>query len=250
MHTGNSSRKKLIVLATAVAAVAGLAWYVQGRFSLEELVAHEHRLRERIALQPARAFLAGLVIYSLVSLIPGTSGKSIIFGWLYGFWQGVALIILGLTAAAMMSFSLSRHVFREQIERRYARFLALLNKHLRREGAFYLLTLRMAHAPYSIINLGSGASRVHPWTFCWTTMAGLLPGTAVFAYIGIQLPSLRELSTKGAGSLVDPRLFAALALSATLPFLFRWGVSHFGIPGDRNRRSRDSASEPSPPQDP
>jgi hypothetical protein len=43
MHTGNSSRKKLIVLATAVAAVAGLAWFVQGRFSLEELVAHEHR---------------------------------------------------------------------------------------------------------------------------------------------------------------------------------------------------------------
>lgn len=243
----NRGEKKLFVFAIAVVVLAALAWWMKNHVSLEELVAHESRLRERITLQPWWSFVVGLGIYAVVSLIPGTSGKSVIFGWLFGFWQGVVLVLLGLTAAAMSSFSLSRYVFRDHIERRYGSFLALLNKHLDKEGAFYLLTLRMAHAPYSIINLGSGASRVGSWTFCWTTMLGLLPGTAVFVYAGINLPSLRELSSQGAGSLVDPRLIGALALSATLPFLFRWCVSHFGIPGDRGRGSRGTVDhQPEP----
>ena len=243
----DQGRRKFVVLAVVVAALGVLAWWMRNHVSLDELIAHEIRLRERITHQPGRSFLAGLGIYAVVSLVPGTSGKSIIFGWLFGFWQALVLVILGLTAAALTTFSLSRYVFRDRIERRYGSFLTLLNKHLDKEGAFYLLTLRMAHAPYSIINLGSGASRVGWWTFCWTTMVGLLPGTAVFVYAGISLPSLRELASQGPGSLVDPRLVGAMALSATLPFLFRWCVSHFGMPGDRKARHRTDQPTALPP---
>ena len=75
--------------------------------------------------------------------------------------------------------------------------LSLMNRHIEKEGAFYLLTLRMAHAPYSIVNPVSGASRVPMWTFVWTTAIGLLPGTAVWAYVGVRLPSLRDLANSG-----------------------------------------------------
>ena len=129
-------------------------------------------------------FVVGFCIYTVLALVPGTGGKAIVYGWLFGFWQAVTIVTVGLTIAAMAIFFLSRYLFRESIERRYTDFLALMNKHLEKEGAFYLVTLRMAHAPFSIVNPVSGASRVRTWTFFWTTVVGLLPANAIWVYVG------------------------------------------------------------------
>lgn len=230
-------KRRIFILLLAVSIIAALAWYLKTQTTLEELVVRERQVRESIAIAPWRSFVIGLGIYSVVSLVPGTSGKSVIFAWLFGFWRSIVLIIAGLTAAALAMYYLSRFVFRAEIEHRYGKFLAALNRHLEKEGAFYLLALRMAHFPYSIINLASGASRVSAQTFCWTTAVGLLPGTCVFAWVGIRLPSLDELAVHGAGHLVDAPLITALALSAVLPLAFRWFARRLGI-----LKSSDSAS--------
>jgi uncharacterized membrane protein YdjX (TVP38/TMEM64 family) len=222
-------KRRILVLVLAVSGVAALAWYLKTQTTIEGLVVREQQVRQSIELAPWRSFAIGLGIYSLVSLIPGTSGKSVIFAWLFGFWRAVIMIIAGLTVAALAMYYLSRFVFRAEIERRHRRFLAALNRHIEKEGAFYLLTLRMAHFPYSIVNLVSGASRIRFRTFCWTTAVGLLPGTLVFAWVGIRLPSLDELAANGAGSLVDAPLIAALAASAALPLLFRWSARRLGV---------------------
>jgi uncharacterized membrane protein YdjX (TVP38/TMEM64 family) len=230
-------KRRIGALLLVIAVVAGVAWYAKTHLTLEGLVMQEQQLRESIELWPWRSFAIGLAIYAVVSLIPGTSGKSVIFGWLFGFWRALIIVIVGLTAAAVAMFYLSRLIFRHEIESRYGRFLTTLNRHLQKEGAFYLLTLRMAHFPYSIINLASGASRVRVQTFCWTTAVGLLPGTIVYVWVGIRLPSLDELVRRGAGSLIDAPLIAALALSAVSPVLFRWFARRLGVV-----RSTDSTS--------
>lgn len=230
-------KRRILVLVLAVSAVAALAWYLKSHTTIEQLIVREQQVRESIERAPWRSFAIGLGIYAVVSLVPGTSGKSIIFAWLFGFWRAVILIIAGLTAAALGMYYLSRFIFRAEIEHRYGKFLAALNRHLDKEGAFYLLALRMAHFPYSIINLASGASRVRAQTFCWTTAVGLLPGTLVFAWVGIRVPSLDELVRQGTGSLVDAPLITALALSAVLPLAFRWSARRLGL-----LRGTDSAS--------
>lgn len=231
------------MFATVVALML-LAWYVNTQISLEQLVIREELIRNTIAQQPWRSFVVGFSIYTGLSLVPGLGGKAIVVGWLFGFWQAMIMIIVGLSSAAMVIFFLSRYLFRDYIERRYTSFLARMNRHLEREGAFYLLTLRMAHAPYSIVNPVSGASRLPPWTFFWTTAVGLLPGTTVSAYVGVSLPSLRELSERGPISLIDPSLIAALAASAVLPLLVRWLLRRFPIPA-RGRPYRSDASQKS-----
>jgi uncharacterized membrane protein YdjX (TVP38/TMEM64 family) len=242
----SNGKRKLVILAIAVAIGAVLTWYMKNYFSLEALVAQEERVREAIDRRPWRSFALGLVIYSVVSLVPGTSGKSVVFAWLFGFWQGLALIILGLTTAAMVIFNLSRYVFHGWIKRRYGRFLSGLNRHLHREGAFYLLTLRMAHFPFTIVNLVSGASGVRAHTFCWTTCLGLIPGSAVFAYVGTRLPSLNELSAHGVSSLVDKPLITALATSATFPFAFRFVARKLGLLKDKDGGPDSLATDQSP----
>lgn len=239
-------KRKLLILVAAVVVGTALTWYLKNYVSLQELVAQEERVRAAIDQRPWRSFAVGLAIYSVVSLVPGTSGKSVVFAWLFGFWQGLALIIFGLTAAAMTMFNLSRYVFHGWIAHRYGRFLAALDKHLQREGAFYLLTLRMAHFPYSIINLVSGASGIRAHTFCWTTCIGLLPGSAVFAYVGMRMPSLDELAANGLGSLFDKPLIAALAASAAFPFAFRFVARKLGLLKDKDGGPDSLLNDPSP----
>lgn len=221
---------KAIVLAVVVVLLATLAWTIRHTVSLEDLVAHENDLHTYIALNPWRSFVIGFGVYMMLALVPGTGGKAIAWGWLFGFWKAILTVTVGLTLAAMVIFSLSRYLFQASIERRYTRFLSLMNRHLEKEGAFYLLTLRMAHAPFSIVNPVCGASRVRTWTFFWTTAIGLLPANAIWAYVGVRLPSLEELAIHGPGSLVDLPLLAALVTCALLPPLVRWLVSRFGLP--------------------
>lgn len=224
--------RKPAVLLITVLALATLAWFVNEYASLDLLVEQELRVRQAIADNPLQSFFIGFGLYFILSLVPGTGGKGVVYGWLFGFWQGVTIVTVGLTIAAMIIFYLSRYLFQEAIERRHTRFLALMNKHLEKEGAFYLLTLRMAHAPYSIVNPVSGASRVRSWTFFWTTAVGLLPANMIWVYVGLRLPSLDELATMGPGAFIDLPLIAALVGCALLPPLVRLFISRFGIPGN------------------
>lgn len=228
-------KRKLVAFSIAAILLTTLAWYLNNYVSLDELVDQENRLRAAIAANPWRSFVIGFCIYTVLALVPGTGGKAIAYGWLFGFWQAVTIVTVGLTIAAMAIFLLSRYLIRESIERRYTDFLALMNKHLEKEGAFYLVTLRMIHAPFSIVNPVSGASRVQTWIFFWTTVVGLLPANAIWVYVGIRLPSLRELASSGPESLIDLPLIGALVVCGTLPFLIRWLVSQFGIPATENQ---------------
>lgn len=228
------SKRKLLILAVAAVLLTALAWYVDRYISLEDLAEQESRMRAYIAANPLRSFIVGFGIYSGLTLVPGTGGKAIACGWLFGFWQAVTIVTVGLALGAMIIFSLSRYLFQESIERRYIHFVSLMNKHLEKEGAYYLLALRMAHVPYSIINPVSGASRIRAWTFFWTTVAGLIPANAIWVYVGVRLPSLHELASNGAGSFIDLPLFLAMVSCAALPHLVRWLIRRFGIPTDEN----------------
>ncbi len=233
--TTGRRKQKLFIFAIAATLLTGLAWYVNNYISLEELAEQESRIRAYISLNPWHSFIVGFGIYAGLSLVPGTGGKAIVYGWLFGFWQAVTIVTVGLALAAMAIFSLSRYLFQESIERRYTSFVALMNKHLEKEGAYYLLALRMAHVPYSIVNPVSGASRVRTWTFCWTTAVGMLPVNAIWVYVGIRLPSLSELASSGPGSFIDLPLIVALVGCALLPHLVRWLISHFGIPASETQ---------------
>jgi uncharacterized membrane protein YdjX (TVP38/TMEM64 family) len=229
------NKSKLIVFAVAAIILTTLAWFLHNYISLDELVDRENEFRAAISTDPLRSFVIGFCVYTVIALVPGTGGKAIVYGWLFGFWQAVTIVTTGLTIAAIAIFFLSRYLIRESIERRYTNFLARMNKHLEKEGAFYLVTLRLIHAPFSIVNPVSGASRVRTWTFLWTTAVGLLPANALWVYVGIRLPSLRELASNGPGSFIDLPLIGALVACGTLPFLIRWLVSQFGIPGTKDQ---------------
>ena len=213
--------RRLIVGAGFVALLGIAGFLLREHTSLDALVQRETQLRDTITAHPIQSWLIGFGVYFLASLVPLTGGKSAVFGWLFGFLPAVIMIDGALTLAALVTFLVSRYLIRDAVESRFAVHVERLNHHLERDGPFYLLSLRMAHAPYTFINYVSGALRVPTRTFWWTTQLGLLPGTMVFAFAGSRLPTLRELTEHGAMRLLDPWLLVALVLTGVLPVVIR-----------------------------
>lgn len=217
-----SNRRRVLIGLMFVGLLGAVAILLPEYAALDVLVRRETRLRESIANNPFQSWMVGFGVYFLASLIPGTGGKSMIFGWLFGLWSAVLMVDAALTLAALVAFFVSRYLIRDVIESRFTGHVERLNRHLVTDGPFYLLQLRMAHAPYTFINYVSGALRVPACTFWWTTQLGLLPGTIVFVFAGTRLPTLRELAEQGVIRLLDPWLVAGLLLTAILPMIVRW----------------------------
>jgi uncharacterized membrane protein YdjX (TVP38/TMEM64 family) len=221
------SRKPLV--AAVVIAVGIAAWYLmRSHLSLDRLIEQERQLRDFIDTYPWRAFAAGFSAYVIVSLFPGTSGKSVVAGWFFGFWQSLLMVTVALTIAGVGGFSVARYLLGSALRDQFSIPLRTFDRALEREGIFYLLTVRLLHVPYTLVNYASGVSKVPLWTFVWTTLLGLVPSTMVFVGLGTGLPSLNELRDGGAGSLVSPAMVAALLAMGLIPLVVRWAVRKLG----------------------
>ena len=87
--------------------------------------------------------------------------------------------------------------------------LETLNEGIRRDGAYYLLTLRLLPIfPFWVVNLVLGLTPIRTWTFYWASQLGMLPATVIYVYAGTQLTQFRI----GPGLVIALTLLAGFAL--------------------------------------
>jgi len=225
----------LIVLTLAIIAVLASQYT-----SLDWLIRNDRWLRQTIRANPITTACIAFVVYVVLSLFPGVAGKSIILGWLFGLGAGVIIVNTALTAAALVTFLMCRHYLKTAVQERFGLYLRPIQEHMARDGAMYLLTLRMAHVPFSWMNYAAGAGTHVPFrTFWWTTQCGLLPGNLVFVYAGTRLPTLEELIAVGPLGLLDGPMIAALTGTMFLPWLARKAIRLFPSPRRTARQLPD-----------
>ena len=222
-------KRKVLFFALFVGFCCLLVWLFERWFSLEQLIAHESWLRQQVDEHPWRSGLLGFAIYIAASLIPGTGGKSIVYGWIFGLAAGVAIATLALTIAATISFCFSRYVLCDAIHRRFGHFVARIDRALERDGGFYLFAMRVVHFPYMMTNYAMGATTIPVRSFVLATLFGLLPGSIVFAYAGSQLPTLGTLAERGVLGIVSPQLMLAAGLLAISPIAVRLLLRRLGF---------------------
>lgn len=220
---------KLLAFVATVVCLVALHALTRSHLSLDNVIEKEDWLRVTIDSNPALSILMGFAIYAVTSMIPGASGKSILFGWLFGVWWATVIGNFGLTVAALLAFSIGRFLLRDVIERKFTSQLSWLNRAITEDGGYYLVILRLLHAPYTLLNYTCGASSMRLRTFWWATQLGMLPGCIIFAYAGSRLPTLREFSDKGMMSVLDPWLLTALVASGLIPILARWIYRRFPV---------------------
>jgi uncharacterized membrane protein YdjX (TVP38/TMEM64 family) len=214
--------RRFVFLLAFISLIAGLAIGFQYSPDWNWIVDHEAALRKQVSSSPFFSWCLGLMAYFAISMIPGTAGKSVLCGWLFGFWGALLMVELGLTGAAIASYFLGRTVVHELVHHKWRQRLSDLSVHFTQDGATYLLMLRLVHAPFTLVNYGAGAVKIPISAFCWTTMVGILPGTVVFTFAGTRIPTLSVVSEQGVWTLIDPPLLVALILTAILPLVLRF----------------------------
>lgn len=213
---------KLVVL-VIFAAVAFFAYRQFGdALSLDYLASKEAELRQYRQDNPVLVYGFAVAVYVLVTglSLPGALVLSLSYAWYFGFVRGMVVVSFASTGGATMSFLLSRYILRETIQSRFGNRLALVNEAFKREGAFYLFTLRLITAvPFFVINPVMGLTPIRIWTFWWVSQLGMLPGTAVYVYAGSQFPDLKTLAENGTSEILTPQLVVAFALLGTFPIV-------------------------------
>src|SRR5512134_2179752 len=138
------------------------------------------------------SFIAVYVVVTALS-VPGAVILTLAGGFLFGTAAGVLYVDAGATAGAVCAFLSARYLLGDRLQQKYGGQLVKFNSEMERNGASYLLTLRLiAVFPFFLVNFLAGLTKVPLKTFFWTTALGIIPGTAVFAFAGQQLGSINS----------------------------------------------------------
>lgn len=202
-----------------------------GQFlNLEVLAEKETALAAWRDQSPLPVLGGAFVIYTLVTgfSLPGAAIMTLALGWFLGFGRAFVLVSFASTAGATLAFLISRFLLRDFVQTRFKDRLTGFNEALKREGAFYLFTLRLIPVvPFFVINLVMGLTPLPVRTFWWVSQLGMLPGTAVFVYAGSQFPSLQVLAEKGAKGVLSPQLIVAFVILGLFPLVVKKVMHRF-----------------------
>ncbi|WP_305845720.1 FAD-dependent oxidoreductase [Photobacterium kishitanii] len=208
----------LVVIATIIS-----TWFY---FDLSHFLTLEYAKREQLALQhhitenPVIAYVSFFSLYVLVTAlsIPGASILTLLGAALFGFWTSLIIVSFSSTIGATLAFLSSRFILRDWVQSKFGHRLATLNKGIEKEGAFYLLSLRLIPVfPFFLINLLMGLTSIKTRTFFWVSQLGMLAGTAVYINAGTQLGKIESLS-----GIISAPVLTSLFLLGLFPLIVKW----------------------------
>lgn len=231
------TRTNLAILLALVAALA-LGWWLWPLISqperIRDLVASAEALRaERPVLVMTLYFLAYVAVAALS--LPLAVWMTLGAGALFGLAAGVALVSLAATLGAVLAFLAARHLLRERVRARLGDRASGIESGLRRDGAFYLFSLRLIPAlPFFAVNLLMGLTPIRVWTYAWVSLVGMLPATVIYVNAGRQLARIESPS-----DVLSPAIIGSFVALAVFPWIARWVLGRW-----RRRQLERSADRP------
>ena len=209
------ARRLVFLLLVTCIAVAIFAFDLTKYADLTALKLNLHHLLEWKERFPIAACVSFFLLYTLASALsfPGALVLTLAAGALFGAMLGTFIVSFASSIGATMAFLAARFLFRDAIQERFGRHLTAIDDGIRRDGAFYLLTLRLVPiVPFFLVNLLMGITSIRTWTYYWTSQIGMLVGTFVYVNAGTQLAAIDDVS-----DILSPRLIASFAALGTFP---------------------------------
>ncbi|MCM2287962.1 MAG: FAD-dependent oxidoreductase [Sulfuritalea sp.] len=212
-----SLRKLFVVVIVAVLVALYFALDLGRWFSLDALKAQQTAIdgyRQAHPWLTAGIFFAIYVVATALSL-PGATVLTLAGGAIFGLLWGTVLVSFASSLGATLAFLASRFLLRDWVAARFGQRLQAIDDGIRREGGFYLFTLRLVPVfPFFMINLLMGLTPMRAGTFYWVSQLGMLAGTLVYVNAGTQLAGIDSLR-----GILSPGLVASFALLGIFPLI-------------------------------
>ncbi len=155
--------------------------------------------------------------------LPGATVLTLLGGALFGFTTAFITTSFASTMGASIAFLASRFLFRDFIQSRFKSKLDIINEGVKKEGAFYLFSLRLIPIfPFWAINSIFGLTPISLKSFYITSQIGMLPGTIVYVYAGTQIGGITNIK-----DILSPNLVIALILIGVLPITTKKLLTRF-----------------------
>jgi pyruvate/2-oxoglutarate dehydrogenase complex dihydrolipoamide dehydrogenase (E3) component/uncharacterized membrane protein YdjX (TVP38/TMEM64 family) len=216
MKRGMTGRVLLLLL--LVLAVASYFVFDLGQhLTLETLKARQAELEAFVDERPVAAIAAFFLLYVAVTALslPGAAIMTLAAGAIFGLWRGTLIVSFASAIGASLAFLSARYLLRDWVKARFADRIAAIDRGIEKDGAFYLLTLRLIPAfPFFLINLAMGLTSMGLVAFYLVSQAGMLLGTLVYVNAGTQLANIE--STR---DILSPALIGSFLLLGLFPLV-------------------------------
>ncbi len=165
-------------------------------------------------LTAAALYAATYITVAALSL-PGAAILTLVGGAIFGLLWGTVIVSFASTIGATLAFFVSRFLLQNWVQQRFGNKLKTINEGIKKEGAFYLFTLRLVPLfPFFIINLLMGLTPIRAVTFYWVSQVGMLAATLVYVNAGTQLAQIESLQ-----GILSPELLFSFILLGLFPLL-------------------------------
>jgi len=128
----------------------------------------------------------GLYIIACVLLLPG-SVLTLGAGAVFGVAHGIVIVWISAIFGATAAFLVGRHFVRDWVARTIAKNpkLQAMDATVTREGWKIVALVRLSPViPFNLLNYAFGATRVSLRDYVLASAVGILPGTAMYVYLG------------------------------------------------------------------
>ena len=193
---------------------------LQRYLTLEMLKAQQQQVQQLLQDYPLMTALVYFLLYIVATglSLPGATILTLAGGMVFGLWWGTLLVSFASTLGATVAFLLVRYLFQDWVEERFGNRMQTINEGLEKDGAFYLLSLRLMPVfPFFMINLTMGVTEIPLWTYYWVSQLGMLPATIVYVNAGTQLAEIQSLS-----DILSPQLLVSLILVGLFPLIAKF----------------------------
>ncbi|MGN5288545.1 FAD-dependent oxidoreductase [Aeromonas sp. 11P] len=196
-----------------------------GRYlTLDALQAQQAAVAQWVDSHFVSASLLFVLIYVLSTALslPGASLLTLGGSAVFGVAWGLLLVSFASTIGATLAFLSARFLLRDWVTVRFGDKLATFQSGMAKEGAFYLLSLRLIPIfPFFLVNLLMGLTPIRVSTYYWVSQLGMLPGTFVYVLAGSEIGQLTST-----GNILSPGLMVALTLLGLMPWLVKKLTTH------------------------
>ncbi|MEZ5626736.1 MAG: FAD-dependent oxidoreductase [Rhodocyclaceae bacterium] len=212
------NKKKLGLAVLIAALVASYFVFDLGRFfSLDYFKSQQAAIEAYRTANPwatAGMFFAVYVAVTALSF-PGAAVLTLAAGAIFGLLTGLVIVSFASSIGATLAFLASRFLLRDWVQQRFGDRLKAINAGVKKDGGFYLFTLRLVPAfPFFVINLVMGLTPIRATTFYWVSQIGMLAGTIVYVNAGTQLGQIDSLA-----GILSPGLIGSFVLLGIFPLI-------------------------------